>query len=145
MSTRDPMYLANSCSCRIISQSARTTFFFYSVRYSLYVQEITESHTSSEAFIEALRRYHWAVESAQTILVWKSANKLSILTVRERNKYTGGLAIRVNPGHCLYCRTESGAGTLTRALPCCKNMSVDIPAGDLLDARTYLWPWQICE
>jgi hypothetical protein len=68
MFTRDLTYLTISCSCRVKLEFWPSIFFLLCMLFSVR-SKIMKCHTNSEAFIEALRRYHSAVESAQIITV----------------------------------------------------------------------------
>jgi len=93
-STRDLTYVAIACSSNMILTVGPTLFSYYVVIQRTFRNN--ENHTCSQAFIEVLRRYRSAVESASVITLWKTINKHSNSTVRGRNKFTGGLPIHFN-------------------------------------------------
>lgn len=93
-STRDLTYVAIACSSNMILAVGPTLFSYYVVIQWTFRNN--ENRTRSQAFIEVLRRYRSAVESASVITLWKTTNKHSNSTVRGRNKVTGGLPIHFN-------------------------------------------------
>ena len=64
-STRDLTYVAIACSSNMILAVGPTLFSYYVVIQRTFRNN--ENHTRSQAFIEVLRRYRSAVESASAI------------------------------------------------------------------------------